>query len=351
MSVARLIRPVTVTDAVLTASNVAEVPPAAYAAGTTYALAATAALFSGPGSTEGLIYESLQAGNIGHDPATSPLWWQPIGTAWLAYAGGTNYPLYAVVTDTAGHRLYKSLIAGNLGQPLSDVTKWQDIGPSPKWAMFDGTNGTQTKRHGSVAIEVQLAGRIDTIALLNIDASTARIEIETGAGVLHDQTYPLVETAGINNWFAWLFEPVNRKTDLILTGLPYAAGVTVRITLSFAGEARIGNCLLGMSRQLGPVEFGLELGITDRSRKVDDGFGNWSIVPRSYSKNQRFTAWIDNSAVDAVFNLLAAYRATPVLLIGAGRFASSGQYGLLKSWGISIAHAIESQLRIEFDGI
>ena len=67
----RVIRPVIITDAMLISSTVAEpdvapdaaADPAAYSAGTTYALADRASL-----AATHRIYESLQAGNTGNSP-------------------------------------------------------------------------------------------------------------------------------------------------------------------------------------------------------------------------------------------------------------------------------------------
>lgn len=350
MSVARLVPPLAVTEAILVSSNVAELPPAAWSGGTTYALGAFSSVLGGVGNTEATIYESLQAGNLGNAPASSPLWWALVGKAWLAWDAGTTYPALAIVTDPVGHRLYRSLAAGNLGNAVSDVTKWQDIGPSPTWAMFDDTSGTQTRRNGAIAVELQVPGRIDTIALHNIAGATARIEIESAEGVLYDVTHSLIEpTSG--SWWEWFFSPVQRKTDLSITGLPYAANCTVRVTLEYDGEARIGNLICGLSRSLGPVEFGMELGLTSRSKKVDDGFGNWTITARPSAKNQRFTAWLPNGAIDRTYNLLAQYEAVPVLLIGAETISTSAQYGIIRSFGIVVEHATESRLRMDFEGM
>src|SRR5262252_9183577 len=52
--------------------GVAYTPKGAWASGTTYA--------QGDEATDaGVLYISLQSGNVGHTPVSSPTWWQPVG--------------------------------------------------------------------------------------------------------------------------------------------------------------------------------------------------------------------------------------------------------------------------------
>ena len=95
------------------------------------------------------IYESLAGSNTGNTPASSPLWWRAIGPTETAYNPATTYALGDTVYSAAAHRCYESLAAGNLGNPLpvlpeTETTKWIDVGPTNRWAMFDLSRNTQT---------------------------------------------------------------------------------------------------------------------------------------------------------------------------------------------------------------
>ena len=92
----KLVRPFTVTA--IDSSNVYETVPTAYAGGTTYALGAIASV-SGAAKSH-TVYESLQAGNIGHTPASSPTYWQAKGTVYDPYNAGTAYVTGDYATDT-----------------------------------------------------------------------------------------------------------------------------------------------------------------------------------------------------------------------------------------------------------
>ncbi len=141
----RVTPPVEITTTRLTSSSAAEPhAPAAYNAGTTYAygdIVSVAADFA--------IYESLFGSNTGNAPSTNPTWWRIIGTTETAYNAGTTYGLGDTVSSSTSHRCYESLAAGNLGNPLPVLpetltTKWMDVGPTNRYAMFDLSRNTQT---------------------------------------------------------------------------------------------------------------------------------------------------------------------------------------------------------------
>lgn len=348
----KLIRPLTVTTAILTDASALETPPAAYAGGTTYALGDQVSVFGGIDNTTATIYQSLQAGNTGHTPASSPLWWQEMGTAYLAYNGATSYSIGATVTDTTNHLLYESLAGANLGNALTDATKWLELGPSNRWAMFDQKTGTQTQWYGTVSDEFTLAsGRVDTVGLLNIDAGSVNITIMDGATEIYNQDHSLVSTDGITDWHAYFFEDVARKTDLVVTDLPNVLAPTITITATSGSTVSIGQCILGTARELGGTEYGASVGITDYSRTTQDDFGNWYFVQRGYSKRGRFTVWADANTTDYLFNLLASYRSTPVLVTGSDDYTSTYLFGIFKDWSIALQYPSHSILDLEFQGI
>lgn len=347
MSAFTIIRPFAVTTASLT-STVVETPPAAYAGGTTYALADRVSVTTG---TTALIYESLQASNTGHTPAGSPLWWKPLGTAYTVYSAGTSYSLGNVVTDTTGHRLYESQANANLGNALTDASKWLDIGPSNQWAPFDQKVGTQTTWASGASWTVDVTGIADSVALLNMDAASVNVTIMDGLTELYNEDHSLTSTDGIADWYSYFFEPIVRKTDLFISGLPNVLDPEVTFTLTDTDSVTLGAAILGQSRVLGQTQYGASVGIFDFSRKEEDEFGNLYIVERAYSKRGKFTVWLERAYVDQAYNVLASYRATPVAVIAASEYAATFYYGLLKDWNIEISYPSHSVMTVEMEGL
>ena len=84
------------------------------------------------------------------------------------WASGTAYALGAKVILTATHRRYEALVASTGVNPASDPTKWLDLGPTNRWAMFDDRVGTATTKAGSLQV-VLAPGATDGVALIDTD--------------------------------------------------------------------------------------------------------------------------------------------------------------------------------------
>ncbi|WP_294302191.1 hypothetical protein [uncultured Sphingomonas sp.] len=89
--------------------------------------------------------------------------------AWVA---STAYAVGAKVIR--GHRVYESLVASNYEDPSLAPTAWLDIGPTNRWAMFDQALGTATTRASSIVVSINTS--INAIAALDVSASTIRVQ-------------------------------------------------------------------------------------------------------------------------------------------------------------------------------
>jgi hypothetical protein len=66
---------------------------------------------------------------------------------YAAWASGTTYALAARCISTTTHRIYESVQAGNLNHdPTTDTTAtwWLDVGATNRWKMFDAAVGSQS---------------------------------------------------------------------------------------------------------------------------------------------------------------------------------------------------------------
>jgi len=298
----KIVRPIAVTDAVLAASNVPETEHAAWAGGTTYAAGAR---------------------------------------------------VLRISTDI--HRVYESVVSSNVGNdPLADDgSKWLLIGADNTWSMFDGVVQSQTTHADSVEVTLDVPGRIDTVALLNVSATSAQVTVTDAIeGVVYDETRALVSPSGITDWYAYFFEPIERLTDIVFEGLPPYANPTVDVVLEGAGETvACGALIAGLSKDLGGTQYGASLGIIDYSVKTKNDFGEYSIVERAFSRKASFAVFVENTLVDQVMRLLSDYRATPILYLGSTRFAASAVYGFYRDFSAVISFPDVSVLSIELEGL
>lgn len=297
----KLIRPQEIVDTVLTSSNVAENDYVAWSSGTTYALGDHVIVTT---PDEHRIYESLQGTNIGHTPSTSPTW-------------------------------------------------WLDTGATNRWRMFDNSVSAQTTNANSIAVVFAVSGRVDSVALLNISAAEVQITMtDSVEGVVYDRTIDLVSDSGVQDWYAYFFEPIVRISDLTVSDLPPYADASVAVTLSDSGATvACGECVLGLSKEIGDTQYGARVGIQDYSIKTTDDFGNFTILERAYARRADFTVFVAAGFVDALQTLLASLRATPIVYVGSDEYASTIVFGFFKDFSIAIAYPGVSVCNIEIEGL
>ncbi len=345
----KIIRPTSITDFTLSASNVPEIPPAAYAGGTTFAIGDLVSVYTG---TTAQVYESLQNSNTGNAPASSPAFWNPIAVTYAEYDVGDSYDLGDIVIDATAHKEYESLAAANMGNALTDQTKWLDLGANNRWRMFDQLNSSLTIRDERIDVTVDISGRADGIAILNVLAATIQIIVTADAIEYYNETFDMVADSGIDNWYEYFFEPIVRRSSLIVTDLPSVADPQIQIIIdNVSGSTEVGTVVIGQSKDLGLTIYGARTGIQDYSRKVTDEFGNFTIVQRAFAKRATFDVVVDNEKIDAISDLLALYRASPVVWVGTDDYNSTWIYGFYKDFSISIKYVTQSNLALEIEGL
>jgi hypothetical protein len=271
-------------------------------------------------------------------------------TDFAAWSSATTYALGDKVISTTTHRIYQSLQAGNLNHVVSDTAWWQDIGPTNRWAMFDQVVGTVTTGASGVTVEL-LPGSIDAVAVVDTNAETVRVRMTQGSTVVYDQTKTTnIGGAPIIDWYTYFFEPVGKVTMLTFFDLPTYPSAKTKVEAIGTGVT-VGTLIVGREMGIGSTEAGPQIGIDDFSRKERDEFGNFVVVPRAFAKRMTVRSMVEDGqpVVDAIQRELAKYRATPVLWIGEEGWDSLTIYGFYKEFSLDLTmnHIAYCSLTIE----
>jgi hypothetical protein len=274
------------------------------------------------------------------------------------YDAGDTYALGDRVISTTTHRIYESLQAGNLGNPLPAADEvstewWLNVSATNRWKMFDNSITSQTTAADVLATAIQTVGRVDSVAILNASARTARIIMEDAtAGVVYDETYSLIDDSGITDYYEYFFEEVTRVPNYSVQDLPLYANTQVSVILQDEGATVLcGALVVGLSRTFGSTQLGASLGIQDYSVKITDDFGNRTILERSFNDTQSIQVFVENANLDYLKKLLAEFRATPIVYIGSDSYGSMIIYGFYKDFSFVIQYIEHSILNIEIEGL
>lgn len=297
----KIIRPLTITDAMLLSSNVPEDDYPLYGATTTYGLDERVMMVE-PGTH--LVYQSLQAGNIGHDPATSP-------------------------------------------------TFWVKVGPTNRWRIFDTSITSQSENPDSIDISIKTVGTANGVALLNIDCTSATVRaFDVEFGLVYERVINPAATSGISDIYSYFREPITRVTDVALTDLPAYSNMVLEINMSNPGNiVRCGGVVVGQTRVLGSLQYGAKSGIANYSVKDRDRWGNFDVVEGPFSRKATWTLRLSAGEVDIVDSLLTKYRATPLVYIGAEQYKCLIVYGYYRDFSVDITYFSESICSLELEGL
>jgi hypothetical protein len=377
----KIIRPFTVVESGLT-SNVTEADAAAYSALSAYIIGDSVmsnhrtyeALL---GMTRTVTFDGAGAPNINlvahgfglntNTPvifATTISLPAEITAGVIYYTRGGNADVFYVSATPGGANINfattgagtRSVKSGNIGKdPATNPTYWLDTGATNRWKMFDTSVQSQTVNAVTIDATVTLTDRIDTMAFLNIDAISVQVIMtDPVEGVVFNETVDTNNVEGIIDFYTYCFEPINRVTDLVINDVPPYATATVEVILvsPISGTTKCGGCVMGLGLTLGDTEMGATSGIQDYSIKQRDNFGNYTVLERAFAKRANFTVYMDSRLVDRAQNMLAFYRATPIVYIGSGSYGATVIYGFYKSFEISIGYPDgESVCTLEIEGL
>lgn len=222
------------------------------------------------------------------------------------------------------HAIYQAAVANKGRNPATDTTfpaAWVRLNATNRWRMFDQKVGTQTTSQGGLVVEIQADGFIDSVAILNAHADSARVTmIDPVEGVVFEREAVMLD-AGVRNWWQYFFKPIRRRKDVIIDDLPPYAGVTIRVELFIvaANEAKLGALILGSRFEIGCARWGSSVGIRDFSQKETDQWGNIDVVPGPRAKRPELDLIIDTDRVDYVMEELSLLASIPCVYIGHRR--------------------------------
>lgn len=275
-------------------------------------------------------------------------------TDYAAWNSGTSYVVGNKVVVVATHKVYEALTNNTNKYPPTYTTgttpDWLDLGATNRWKMFDQSYNNQTSNTGSIIV-VLTPGVINSLGLMNVDASSITIVMTSGATTVYNKTLDLI-IGNVNDWYEYFYNPIEKRYDFILTDLPVFGDCVLTITISNGtNAAKCGLCIPGFFVKIGDSLWGATMGILDYSRKEVDTFGNYTIVERNFASTLSDTIWLENGRTGYIKRLLAEYRTTPALWVASEQFEGTFVYGFYRDFSIVLTDPSGSQCSLEIEGL
>lgn len=275
-----------------------------------------------------------------------------------AWSSGTTYAAGDVVYIAASHTKYKSKAGSNLNHdPTTDTARtwWYPIGGTNRWAMFDEYVSTASAR-AAASLAVTIApGVIDALFLYGLVGTSASVVITDGAGgpTVFSTTLNLLQPK-INDWYAYYFEP-NRQVPLfVLTNLPPYLNARVTLTVTGSSPLSIGMVKPGRSYTIGATLASPRAGILDYSKKDTDPDSGFTILTKGrYKKTSICQVRTANNVINEVHDTLEDLRATPCVWIGddTGDLQPFTLYGFYKDMYATMDLPAAALYNLELEGM
>jgi len=270
----------------------------------------------------------------------------------------TAYVTGNQVSETASgvHRIYEaSQNTQNNALPVLpaiSTANWFEVGATNRWKAFDKIIGSKTTQATSISYHLVLPV-IDSIALLGLEATEVSLIVKSSVGTtLHTEVINLINNSAVFDWYSYFFEEIVMGEDVVRFDLPVVLGGTLDIVITnTGGTARVGEIVIGNFQTLGKMQFPPQIGITDYSTKDTDTYGNVTIVERAFSLKLICDIEVENVDIDDIANFFVLYRVTPLVWIETELPGSFMVYGFYKAFEPVIEGVDFSIFALEVEGL
>lgn len=274
-----------------------------------------------------------------------------------AYNAGATYALGDVVVVAADHRTYQSLQAGNIGHtPISSPTWWLDIGPTNRWKMFDLLRNTQTEQASPLTVVITPGVRCNSLALLGLVGDSVTVSITSGGSTVYTHTQDL-STREVLDWYDYFFELFSTMPSVVLFDLPPYTNAIITVTITRGtGDVSCGSLVLGSYIYIGAVEYSAESDALNFSTVERDTFGDSLLVPRRTVPKTNQTVWCKKSRVNKVRDLRDALNAVAAVWSGIDDITDDYAEALLilgyyRRFTINLTHPDDAVITLELEEI
>ena len=278
----------------------------------------------------------------------------------------TDYPVWSALTSYVAldrvivigstHKVYEA-VGPTLGDdPVGDDgTNWLEIGATKRWKAFDLKIADAAIRASSITYSITPTQLVTGIAFFGLNAGSVRVRIyDTNPTKIYDVTIDLVDETDVVDWFTFFFGGVVYDSEALFIGIPGYTGYRVDITIdASSGDAEVGQIVLGTVHTLGVTLDGTTVGIEDFSTKDRDPFGAATIVERAFADQTEFNFSLKTDNARWVKRTLSRVRATPAVYFSdedSVRFGTT-VFGFFQGFSIPLSAGGTSFATLDIEGL
>lgn len=263
-----------------------------------------------------------------------------------AWNSATTYNVVGTrVYHPTSHRVYENLksdstninkdptVLANQENAAGVGTYWIDVGPTNKFAMFDGLVSTPTLAASPLVITLK-PGTLTGFSLLGIDADSLSVTVKDapGGAVVWSLPTKILEGSQPADYWEYFYDGFKPLTRYTATGIdPYRnAEMTVTLTKA-SGLISLGMLAVGDMRPVGIPQRDASVEPVDYSYIRTDNFGNSVVQKRNFATSMSINAKMPMEDAGSVLDTVQEILGTPCVVVGsrAGGFEWLTVFGLI----------------------
>lgn len=238
----------------------------------------------------------------------------------------------------ATHRVYKCAVAGSSTvSPELDPTNWVDTRPTNKWAPFDIYTSTAAATVTTMTYVIT-PGYFNAIALYGLTGTQYALtvkDVSGGSTIYSSSGYLYAPPVG---WYEYLFGALQTVDKLVFTDIPPRPAAEITLTITAAASQSVGLGMMAIgdyvslagSGDWGGTQYGASAEPVTYSYIKYNEDGTTTIVRRHSGTNLRVTVTMPREEADAVLQSLQTVLDVPVAWIAT----SASGYAGLTTFGI-----------------
>ena len=273
--------------------------------------------------------------------------------AWLVgttYADGDR----VIVTTPNIHTIYESAQGANTGNnPVGDDgTWWTVVSSTNRWKMFNDVIQEQTIQTDGIDVTLEQAQVVTALSAVNVDCQSIDVIMtDPIEGEIFNQNYPMTSYSGITNWYDYFFVAIERKSELVVIGLPPYASASINVVFNGSGDVKVGALVLGTALTIGDSQYGASFGIIDYSTKSVDAQGRTTITEGTYSDEADIDVVIETGRFAQVKKILTDLRNQPSVWVASEEADGTLIYGYYREFEVLYTGPNVSMCTLSIEGL
>ena len=275
---------------------------------------------------------------------------------YAAWASGTTYAAddRVIVTTPNIHTIYESAQSANTGNDptTDDGTWWTVVSSTNRWKMFNDVIQEQTVQTDGIDVTLEQAQVVTALSAINVDCESIDVIMtDPVEGEIFNQNYPMISYSGITNWYDYFFLAIERKSELVVIGLPPYANADINVVFNGSGDVKVGALVLGTALNIGDSQYGASFGIIDYSTKEVDSQGRTTITEGTYSDEADIDVVIETGRFAQVKKILTDLRNVPTVWVASEEADGTTIYGYYREFNVLYSGPQVSMCTLSIEGL